>query len=215
MYTHTILHFAHCTVRDEQLDRQINAQQSQHLSTLRQVFGKHQMSEQRAMLDMDGLSGALSVFGMVIDLDKALQQLVWQHFDIEHNGEIDNGDFSATMSELMTSKEDSALMLLFQIFDAKQDGYLEQADVARVLLTLNHFAVVAIGGQEQTETITYTRKQCLKQARHMMQEVMQEAEAEKKRFTNMEKRTLIQKAVDKQCTILIGRIRGKSFQNGS
>merc|ERR1712173_456153 len=57
--------------------------------------------------------------------------------------------------------------LLFKIFDMDKDGYLELADLARMLLTQNQIAVVATGVQAKC-TIRYNMKQCLKQAKKLI-----------------------------------------------
>ena len=118
---------------------------------------------------MDALADALSEFGMNIDYDKDLKKMVFDAFDIEQSEEIDMGDFSSMMSYIFASEADDALLVLFQIFDFDQDGYLELIDCARILLSQNHFGVVATGlNHSGSEIVTFSRKECLKQAKKMM-----------------------------------------------
>ena len=120
-------------------------------------------------MDINGLSKALAVFGMIIDTDRDLQKFVLKQFDLDNTGskEIDYNDFSATMSSIIASKEEEALLLLFQIFDNDQDGYLELEDIALILLSTNQIAVVATG-QKDNFTTTVNKRQCLKQSKKMI-----------------------------------------------
>eukprot|EP01083_Nonionella_stella_P074115 200885_1 len=153
--------------RDEIFETQLKQQQSQQLDKLYTVFTRHATN---GKLDMDAFVNALAVFGLMVDFDPALAQLVFHKFDIDNENEIDFFDFSSTMSELITSHEEEELLLLFQIFDLNKDGYLDYVDIARILLTQNHFAVVATAQDQKNLTqITYTKRQCLKQAKRRMQ----------------------------------------------
>ena len=155
------------------MEQQIRNQQEQHFFTLRQVFEKHIVNSERAMLDADGLANAMASFGMAIDFNKELQDMIFRQFDLDSVQEIDYMDFSAMISHLITAPDDETLMLLFQIYDFDQDGYLEQADVARILLTKNHFGEVQKIGKspemDKAQPIIYTKRECLKQARKLME----------------------------------------------
>eukprot|EP01084_Bolivina_argentea_P082261 148941_1 len=153
---------------DEIFDKQI---QNQHnFCSLYQVFKKYATNWNKDKMNIDGLTKAMAVFGLIIDVDKELQKLIWSKFDTENDKEIDFSDFSATMSSIITSKDDDWLLLLFQIFDIDKDGYLTVHDIARVLLSENHFGVVATGQDVHTlPEITYTRKMCLKQSKKFIQ----------------------------------------------
>eukprot|EP01084_Bolivina_argentea_P015695 29426_1 len=72
------------------------------------------------------------------------------------------------MASLIGSQNDDALSLMFQIFDIDEDGYLEIEDMARILLTQNQIAVITTGSHEST-TVVYTKEQCMKKARRMVE----------------------------------------------
>ncbi len=157
-------------VRNTTFELQLKTQQSQHFDSLYKVFDRYAIGDNKDKMDIDGLSKALAVFGMVIDNDRDLQKFVLKQFDLDNSGakQIDYNDFSSTMSSIITTKDDQALLLLFQIFDIDQDGYLELEDIARILLSVNQIAVVATKGQQNESVISYTRRQCLKQAKIMI-----------------------------------------------
>jgi len=157
-------------LRNETFDVQLKTQRSQRYDSLYQVFDRYAIGDEKDKMDIDGLSKALAVFGMVIDSDRDLQKFVLKKFDLDNNGEIDYNDFSSTMSAIIASQDDESLLLLFQIFDIDSDGYLELEDVARLLLSVNQIAVVATKGQQNKSIISYTKRQCLKQANRLMKQ---------------------------------------------
>ena len=112
------------SVRDEILDAQIKYQQEQQFYTLLQVFDKYVINPDRPMLDADGLANAMACFGMVIDFNKELQKMIFKKFDLDEEQEIDFMDFSAGLSQLITASDEETLLLLFQIYDFDQDGYV-------------------------------------------------------------------------------------------
>merc|ERR1712176_536929 len=108
------------------------------------------------MGDIDGLTRALEGFGMIIDTSAKLKQRVFKVF--ASNGEkskgrsvrwIDYDDFVSTLSCIVASQETEVLRVLFAMFDVDGDGFLEIADVARILLTQNQIAVVVTNRREK------------------------------------------------------------------
>eukprot|EP01084_Bolivina_argentea_P146997 257251_1 len=148
-------------------EEQVSRQRSKSFLGLYEVFQHYATNGDKTKMDIDGLTEALKTFGMVIDHDKNFKKMVFRKFDIDNEREIDYNDFMATMSSLIGTKNEDSLLLMFQIFDVDEDGYLTTEDIARILLAQNQIAVV-VTGQLEDATITYTKRQCLKVARKMI-----------------------------------------------
>jgi len=153
--------------RTQTLKRQINRQQDQDFNTMYKIFAEYAIGQNKETMDINGFIRALTHFGIEIENDSELQQLVFAEFTLDDQHEIDYNDFSSTLSMMVASKQEKKLELLFKIFDMDKDGYLELEDLARMLLTQNQIAVVATGVQEKC-TIRYNKKQCLKQAKKLI-----------------------------------------------
>jgi len=147
-------------------DQQIERMQSKRYQGLKDVFQEYCCKHDGNAMDIEGLTSALSVFGMIIYTNSAFKNHIWSKFDLDDEMQITFDDFSATMATFVSNLSDEeTLQILFEIFDIDQDGKLRLEDFARVLLSLNHLALVSTGKQQQ---VVYTKKQCIKQARKHM-----------------------------------------------
>lgn len=150
-------------------EKQVAAQQSRSYKRLYDVWEQYATSTDGTTMNIEGLTKALAVFGMIIDSDRDLQRHIFRKFDADNKHEITYDDFSATIASFVGSNtDDDSLQTLFEIFDNDQNGYLELEDMARILLAQNQIAIV-VTGQLENHTV-YTKHQCLKQARRMVSE---------------------------------------------
>eukprot|EP01084_Bolivina_argentea_P062110 113568_1 len=144
--------------------RQLTAQHTK-FKRLYDVWEEFATNPNGSTMDIDGLTQALAVFGMIIDSNRDFQRHIFDKFDLDGENEITYNDFSATIASFVGSNtDDDSLQTLFEIFDIDQDGYLEIEDMARILLAQNQIAVVVTG---QQSNVSYTKRQCIKQARRM------------------------------------------------
>jgi len=147
-------------------DRQVEALQSKQYRRLYDVFNDYTKTPGGDTMDIDGLTSALAVFGMIIDTNSTFQRHIFSKFDLDNEAEIRFDDFSATMACFVGNCNDAeSLLTLFEIFDVDEDGYLRMEDFARIFLTQNQIAVVTTGGVQDS---VYSKRQCLKQARKIM-----------------------------------------------
>lgn len=158
-------------LQQDAFDQQVAAQQSRNFKRLYDVWQEFATNDDLTMMNIDGLTKALSVFGMIIDTNRDFQKHIFMKFALDNVKEIDYNDFSATISSFVGSGgcDDDSLQTLFEIFDIDEDGYLELEEMARILLAQNQMAVVVTGKQSQKNQQVYTKQQCLKQARRMIQ----------------------------------------------
>jgi len=155
-------------VQTDAFNQQIANQQGHGYKRLYDVWKEFATNVDKDKMDIDGLTSAVAVFGMIIDTDRDFQRHVFKKFDLDNEKEITYDDFSATMASFVGSNtDDHSLQHLFEIFDIDQDGYLELEDMARILLTQNQISLV-VTGQQSESTVVYTKNQCLKQARRMV-----------------------------------------------
>jgi len=147
-------------------DQQVKAMQSKQYQRLYDVFKEYSKDADVDTMDVDGLTSALKVFGMIIDTNTSFQSYIWSKFDLENEAEIRFDDFSSTLASLLNLDDDS-LQTLFEIFDIDEDGFLRLEDFARIFLSLNHISVVSTGS---TQNVVYSKKQCRKQARKIIAE---------------------------------------------
>eukprot|EP01084_Bolivina_argentea_P025090 46683_1 len=136
------------------------------------LFKQHaNCNDAQTKMDVDGLTTALKEFGMIIDTERTLQKFVWSKFDIDNEGEIDYNDFMATLSSLIGSKDEDSLLLMFQIFDIDQDGYLNTDDMAMIILAQNQIALAVTGHVEEAnenDKVVLNKRICLKLARKII-----------------------------------------------
>lgn len=153
-------------------EEQVAAQRSKSFKRLYDVWTEYASADGSTM-DIEGLTAALAVFGMIINTHKEFQKHIFGKFDLDDEKVITYNDFSATMASFVGSTghtDDDSLQTLFEIFDIDQDGYLKLEDVARILLTQNQIATVCTGSQQQEQetAVVYSKQQCLKQAAKMI-----------------------------------------------
>eukprot|EP00483_Globobulimina_turgida_P006966 UN06980 len=134
-------------LQDKAFDDQVTRQRSRTFAGIYEVFHIYAKLDGGNKMDIDGLTEALAHFGIIINTDRAFQKFVFSKFDIDNEKEIDYNDFMATMSSLIGTKNEDSLLLMFQMFDIDEDGYLNMEDMARILLAQNHIAVVLTGQQ--------------------------------------------------------------------
>eukprot|EP01083_Nonionella_stella_P087062 242063_1 len=151
-------------LKQTSFEAQVLRQKSKAFVGLYELFEHHATNETKDKMNMNGVTAALKEFGMMIDINKNLQKFVYSKFDIDREGAIDYNDFMATISSLIGTKDEETLLLMFQIFDCDEDGYLSTEDVARMLLAQNQMAVIVTGHASDTNTVTLSKKQCLKLA---------------------------------------------------
>jgi Ca2+-binding EF-hand superfamily protein len=156
-------------LQQEAFEKQVQAQQLQNFKRLYDIWQEYATNSVATLMDIQGLTASLKVFGMIIDTDRDFQKHIFRKFDIDNEKEITYNDFSATIASFVGSNtDDDALQTLFEIFDNENKGYLEMEGMARILLAQNQIALIVTG--QQKAQIVYTKKQCLKQARRMVNE---------------------------------------------
>lgn len=154
-------------------EQQVASQQLNGYRRLYDVWEEFSVdSDGQRTMDIDGLTGALKVFGMVIDINTSQRSHIWDKFDVDNENELTYSDFSATLASFVGSGahdvDDHALQTIFEIFDCFETGFLEVEQIARILLTQAQLSVV-LTGQEKGQ-IVYSKAQCLKQARRMIEQ---------------------------------------------
>eukprot|EP01083_Nonionella_stella_P051777 137480_1 len=136
-------------------------------SRLHDVFHSHADKSTKKM-DKEGLTEALKVFGLKVDVNKHVHDTVWSKFSLDGADEIDYDDFSATISILIDTENEEFMFLLFQIFDYDESGYLEMKELGEMLFAQQLLAATVTN---QPELITdRTNKICLKSAERFVQE---------------------------------------------
>lgn len=150
---------------------QVAAHRSKSFQRLYDVWTEY-ASDDGATMDMEGLTRALAVFGMIINTHSEFQKHIFSKFDLDNETLITYNDFSATMASFVGSTghtDDDSLQTLFEIFDIDEDGYLNLEDIARILLTQNQIAVVCTQQKsEERDGRALSRQQCLKTAAKMI-----------------------------------------------
>jgi len=155
-------------LQQDAFERQVAEQQGQNYKRLYDVWQEFATNDDASKMDINGLTKALAVFGMIIDTNRHLQKHIFKKFDLDNQNEITYDDFSATIASFVGSNtDDDSLQTLFEIFDMNEDGYLELEEMARILLAQNQITVVVTGKQQQSQN-TFTKNQCLKQAKKMV-----------------------------------------------
>jgi len=165
-------------------EEQVAAHRSKSFKRLYDVWTEFATKPDCDTMDIEGLTRALAVFGMIINTHSEFQKHIFSKFDLDGEQLITYNDFSATMASLVGSTghtDDDSLQTLFEIFDIDQKGYLKLEDVARILLTQNQIAVVCTGSQQTESTVKLSKQQCLKQAAKM---IRNHQETRQRRGTN-------------------------------
>jgi len=163
-------------------EEQVAAHRSKSFKRLYDVWTEFAAPDGDTM-DIEGLTRALAVFGMIINTHSEFQKHIFSKFDLDDEGVITYNDFSATMASFVGSTghtDDDSLQTLFEMFDIDEDGYLKLEDVARVLLSQNQIAVVCTGQTAEAKQ-KLSKQQCLKQAAKM---IRNHQETRQRRGTN-------------------------------
>eukprot|EP01084_Bolivina_argentea_P025360 47140_1 len=87
-------------------------------------------SLETASWSMDELILALKHFEMPVDTDKTIQKQVFEHFDLDEDGQIDYDEVISNMHAFVSGDDLETKSMMFKIFDADKDGALNLHEMA-------------------------------------------------------------------------------------
>eukprot|EP00483_Globobulimina_turgida_P009673 UN09692 len=143
---------------------------SASFSGLYEIFTLHAKGDESDRMDIDGLTSALKVFGLSIDKNKHLQQLIWSKFDLDNEKQIDFNDFMATLSALVDSTNEDSLFLFFQIFDYDESGFLEVDELAAMLFCQQKIGAAVTHQPAMMKSNCNTNEGCIDRAKSFVNE---------------------------------------------